>query len=534
MPASAPTDTDQRPAFILGLDGVPWDFLEDWVTEDEFPNLYRVMDEGATGPLRSTTPAFTPLAWPSIASGVWPDKHGVYGFQKLTAAHTNRMYTNADVKQPALWEIVSSSVACNVPVTYPAADIDGTLVAGTMTPTMDDEYTSPPELSDEIEEAVPNHRISLRWGEYLDDPEAFADKIETLVQSRRRLLEFLESRRDGWELFFFTVMTPDRLQHLVWDEEVLKAHYRRIDDLLGDVISIVESENANLFVVSDHGFGPVSKTVCVNNILESNGYLTRQETGTRTLLEEVGITKSNLEAALSGLGIDVHDFVKKYLPRPVVNRLATNIPGSHTVYDIDVENTQAVVHEMGNVHINATDRFEDGSVPPEAVAPLKRELKRLFESFTDPETNDQPLTVHDGETLFPTDPNAPDLVLEAAPEYTLSTSLADTPVREAQEEADHRSQGIFAAWGPDVESDASLSGLSVVDVAPTVLHSLGRPIPARADGRVVDDLFTADSSPARRAVTEREYSRGQSGADDRDGDMGQVKDRLQGLGYMED
>lgn len=534
MSAPSPTDGDDGKVFVLGLDGVPWNMLTDWVTEAEFPNLHRILTEGATGPLQSTTPAVTPCAWPSITTGVWPDKHGVYSFQKLTADHTHRMYTNADVNQPALWEIVSRSVACNVPVTYPATEMDGTLVAGTMTPTMDDEYTWPPELREEIKEEVPNHRISLRWGEYLDKQDEFVNEIETLVESRRQLLEFLESRTDDWQLFFFTVMAPDRLQHLVWDEDVLKDHYQQLDELVGDVLSIVESEDANLFVVSDHGFGPVSRAVCVNRILETNGYLVRQDSGARTLLEELGITKSNLRAAMSRAGINVHDFIKNYVPRSFVNQVASNVPGEHTVYDIDSTETKAIVHGMGNVYINSTERFKNGSVKPGEVEPLKRELKRLFTSFTDPKTNEQPLDVYDGDTVFPTDPEAPDLVVEAAPEYTLSTSLTSTEVKEPTEDADHRKHGVFMAWGPDVEAGTSLSGLSVVDVAPTVLHSLAKPIPEQTDGRVVEEVFTSGSVPGRLSVSTQAYERGNPSGSEQIGDMDEVKTRLKGLGYMED
>ena len=533
MTATAPNEMNGSKTFILGLDGVPWDYLNDWVNEEEFPNFHRVMSEGATGLLRSTTPAVTPLAWPSITTGAWPDKHGVYGFQKLTADHTQRMYTNADVEQPSLWEIVPSSVACNVPVTYPATEIDGTLVAGTMTPTMDDEYTSPPELSDEIAQEIPNHRISLRWGDYLDRREEFVDEIGGLVESRRQLLEFLESQVDDWRLFFFTVMAPDRLQHLVWDEAVLKDHYRRLDALLGDVLSVVEAADANLFVVSDHGFGPVSKTVCVNHILEANGYLTRQENATRSLLQRAGVTKDTLKGALNHVGIDEHDLVKNYLPRPLVNRVASNVPGSHTVYDIDPDRTQALVHGKGNVYINAEDRFEDGSVPESAVEPLKRELERLFSSYADPETGRRPLEVHDGDDLFPTDSESPDLVVEPSPDYAISSSLTSEPIKEPSEDADHRKNGIFFAWGPDVRTGASLEGLSVVDVAPTVLHGFGLPIPERTDGRVVDELFREGSAPDSTEVTERAYSRHSETSRNQTGDMDRVKDRLQGLGYMD-
>lgn len=534
MSVSSDEKVPGRKAFILGLDGVPWDLLTEWVTETEFPNFYRVLNEGVSGPLESTTPAVTPLAWPSIATGVWPDKHGVYGFQELTSEYTHRMYTNKDLRQPPLWEIIPSSMVCNVPVTYPATKIDGELIAGTMTPTMNDEYTYPPELSEEIASELPDHQISLRWGEYLDRKDEFVEEIEALVESRRELLDFFSSRSQDWQLFFFTVMAPDRLQHLVWDEEVLKKHYKQLDALLGDVLEIVELEEANLFVVSDHGFGPVSKTVCVNHILEANGYLVRQETGARTVLEKLGITKTRLRELLTHLGIDEHTLIKNYLPRPVVDQLAANVPGEHTVYDIDPEETQAVVHGMGNVYINSTDRFREGSVPAEEITARKHELKQLFSSYTDPDTLEQPLEVHDGETLFPTDPSAPDLVLEPQAEYTLSTSLTETSMKEPEEDADHRKHGVFLTWGPDIAQMQSVEDVSVVDVAPTVLHSFGVPIPEQADGRVIQDVFKPGSRGEQMEIETREYFREQQETQEPQAeDMEQVKDRLKGLGYME-
>ncbi|NIR37171.1 MAG: phosphodiesterase, partial [Actinobacteria bacterium] len=55
-------------AFVLGFDGVPWTLLTRFVEAGALPNVERVMAEGAAGPLESTTPPTTPLAWPSIAT----------------------------------------------------------------------------------------------------------------------------------------------------------------------------------------------------------------------------------------------------------------------------------------------------------------------------------------------------------------------------------------------------------------------------------------------------------------------------------
>jgi len=49
--------------------------------------------------------------------------------------------------------------------------------------------------------------------------------------------------------------------------------------------------------------------------------------------------------------------------------------------------------------------------------------------------------------------------------------------------------GIFIAAGPDIVHEA-LNGVSVLDVAPTILHLFGQKIPADMDGRVLEELFS--------------------------------------------
>ena len=46
----------------------------------------------------------------------------------------------------------------------------------------------------------------------------------------------------------------------------------------------------------------------------------------------------------------------------------------------------------------------------------------------------------------------------------------------------HRMNGVFIAWGPDVTPGGRLSDAALINVAPTVLHLLGQPIPAEMDG----------------------------------------------------
>ncbi len=521
------TETDR--AFVLGLDGVPWNLLSGWIEAGELPNFRTLTADGVRSPLESTTPPTTPTAWPSIATGVWPDKHGIYGFQRLESDYTQQMNTSEDRSQPALWDLLSPSVVGNVPMTFPADEIDGSMVSGMISPRVDHRATHPSALAGEITEHIPEYRIGLNWQRYSGEESRFQDDLTALLETRRTLMNRLLDG-DDWRLFFFVYTAPDRLQHLIWDDEIVLSHYKRLDQILGEVLECVEDAGANLFVVSDHGFGPISKFVSLNTVLSDAGYLIqRRQTATRNSLEGFGITKSTLLESIRKLGIDDGHLVNA-LPKSLVDRVATQVPGDHGLYDVDFTETVAFAHDPSHVYVNDTERFERGTVSPSAIPEVKRELSELFSTLTDPETGERVLTVSDGDELFPTDEASPDLVVVGTDGYEGKTKLTGEVFTDAGvKAAGHRSEGIFFACGPAIESGKELDGLTVVDVAPTLLHSIGEPIPENVDGTVRTDCLVVDESPTTRAVDRHSRDRTDAECDDFEG----VEERLRGLGYME-
>jgi predicted AlkP superfamily phosphohydrolase/phosphomutase len=528
---SSHAESDRR-AFVLGLDGIPWNLVEKWAGEGELPSFQRVLSEGAGGPLTSTTPPSTSLAWPSIATGAWPDGHGVYGFQALSPTYSHRINTSRDVRQPELWDLVSPSVVGNVPMTYPADDTDATMVTGMMTPERDEGFTNPPELAEEIEDRIPDYTIGLDWEQYHGRVDAFMDDLGELVAARRKLMDLLHERGD-WRLFFFVYTAPDRLQHLVWDEDVLLEHYRTLDSILGDAMDVAEREDATLYVVSDHGFGPVEKLVYVNRLLERGGYLVRRDdAGARGLLGRFGIDKDRVLGLLERVGVDDRTLVD-HLPRSVLDAAAARVPGDHGLYDLDYDRTVAFAHGPGNVYVNDTGRFADGAVHPAEVDRVTDELVEVLESAVDPETGERVLRVWNGDDHYPGDDYAPDLIVRGRSGYAKRTSLGEQSFADSKAMAGHHErEGVFVAWGPDVAAGTAPEDATVVDVAPTVLHGLGEAIPARADGRVLAEIFTSGSEPDRREPTTAEYAT-TAGDDAVDRDFSDVEDRLRGLGYME-
>ncbi len=516
--------------FVFGLDGVPWDLLSRWATNGDLPNFQTLMEEGVSGPLESTTPPTTPLAWPSIATGVRPDKHGIYAFRRLTESYTTEMNTSNEVKQPALWDILTPSVVGNVPMTFPARVREGKMVTGMMTPSMDEKFTHPPELADQIEATVPEYEIGLNWSEYDGWEGEFEADFSALLAARRKLMQQL-MKTDEWNLFFFVYTEPDRLQHLVWEEDILLEHYRELDDILGEVMSYVTENDANLFVVSDHGFESVSQLVHVNTVLEQHGFLTRKQSdGSRGLLESVGITKERVRKGLRA--VNAEQLVHSVLPDSVVDTAAGAIPGDDVLYDVEFSDTEVFMANYGNVYVNDTERFDTGTVDPQDKERIKNEAKAVLESLADPETDERLLEVYDGTEMFPTDPESPDIVLQSCEGYTIEKTLSEELQTNVGAIAgDHNSRGIIHVWGPNIESGIRIPDATVYDVAPTILQSHLREIPQNTDGRVLD-VFSPGSPPDRTEPSFADYHSAETTAG-HDDEFDDVEERLRGLGYLD-
>jgi arylsulfatase A-like enzyme len=94
--------------------------------------------------------------------------------------------------------------------------------------------------------------------------------------------------------------------------------------------------------------------------------------------------------------------------------------------------------------------------------------------------------------------------------------------------------GIFVACGPDIAKGQALDNPNIVDVAPTLLHLLGLPVPAHMDGQVLRQAFAEGSRAANVDVT-YEQTNGSHHSETAGYTAEQeekVKERLRQLGYL--
>lgn len=72
------------------------------------------------------------------------------------------------------------------------------------------------------------------------------------------------------------------------------------------------------------------------------------------------------------------------------------------------------------------------------------------------------------------------------PDHLRPSSIPNIPAGPAVE---HRDYGVFAISGPGVRKDQAVHGVSLLDVAPTILNVMGLPVGEDMDGRVLSQVF---------------------------------------------
>ena len=102
---------------------------------------------------------------------------------------------------------------------------------------------------------------------------------------------------------------------------------------------------------------------------------------------------------------------------------------------------------------------------------------------------------------------------------------------------DHRMEGVLVASGAgDSASAPRRPDANLLDIAPTVLHLLGVPVPADMDGRVLSELLTPEfaATAAARAEVDPDASAQPvgSGSSYSSQDDAAIQDRLADLGYL--
>ncbi|MDL5360629.1 alkaline phosphatase family protein [Halalkalicoccus sp. NIPERK01] len=533
---------------VIGLDAACSRVVDPLIERGALPHLAGLIGAGASGPLESQIPPWTPSAWPSLYTGVNPGKHGVFDFLAFDGYDWD-VINATHVRFPAIWEVLSErglrSVVVNVPVTHPPGEIDGAIVPGYTAP--EEPACHPEGILEEIREAIGEYRVYPPHGSGVDPEEAIAN-YRDLIASRGAAFRYLCREFDP-EFGFVEFQSTDTVFHeLAGDSRGVEAVYRAVDREVGSVLGATDPDT--VFLVSDHGMGPYEEyEFRVNEFLRREGYVeavsgreggmpswgtiheherARTESpGTGALVESalsravlagarVGLTSQRAHRLLDRVGLA--ESVARVVPADLI-RAATE--------QVDFAGSAAYMRsrtELG-VRINLAGREPEGVVAPEEYESVREDLVEKLSAVRTPDGDPVFETVAPREEVFsgPYVEHAVDVV--AVPqdyEQFISARLLGEPFGDPEEPWNHKRDGLFAATGEGIDSGADLTDAHLFDVAPTVLASLGVPRDERMDGRVL---------PVVEAVGTERYA--DIEGDRRRTDSRAVEDRLSQLGYLE-
>jgi len=256
--------------------------------------------------------------------------------------------------------------------------------------------------------------------------------------------------------------------------ERCERYFRSLDGLIGQAVQRAGT-GATVILASDHGFGPTRDVFAVNAWLEQQGYLYWADN------ESNAPRRSNTDVGFAEM--------------------------TRHVNALDWSRTLAYAATPSSQGINIVEKVpgSDDPLPEDVRAQISIELAAGLMELRHPETGQpliQDLWTREQAFVGPFEALGPDLSMVLAEGGTMSILPSETIVaRRDQVRGHHRWEGIYLAAGPGIQAGTVGPEMSIVDIAPLVLHRLGLPIPDDMAGRMAPELFEAGELDRHPPVT---------------------------------
>jgi predicted AlkP superfamily phosphohydrolase/phosphomutase len=505
---------------VFGLDGANWPLIEPWLEVGHLPNIDRLRKEGLWGISESVLPPVTCPNWKCYATSRSPGAHDVYWWEQV-----DRDSPDIDVPDsrsftaPELWDYLNDegldAGVINLPMSYPPRELRQFMIAGGPR-SREADYTYPAELESEIERRF-GYRVHpenvVTSSEDRSGVEATLGIIETRFETAEALLD-----ETDLDFLHLTIFHLNVLQHYFWNGPPVERAWKLIDDWLRSFLD----EGHTIVLMSDHGCAEIQDVFHVNEWLQEEGYLA-METSAGDYLMKAGLTQERLAGLVRSVGLESR--IRKYVPRRLIERFPDEegIKRDNKFDKMVREDTDAIASGQGLIYVlhdPGSTRYE------EVVTELVEKLDRL----QTPRGSPLATAVHRGDELYPEgDPRfRPDLIFEQGPGVHTSGAVGKNAVftSTGRWDAENIPEGLFLAYGPNVAAEGDIGAISILDIAPTVLHAMGQDLPEDFEGDPVQATHTD-----RHEVTYRSPlpARGSTAADSSQ----EVTERLADLGYLE-
>jgi len=258
----------EHKAIIIGIDSLEPLFVKQLINSDDSKGFSYFYEAGTVLPMRSTFPPDTVLAWPTIYTGLIPQRFRLKPeLESIFDLRIASLNIRTELRGKTFWDIASTydKKVCiiNPLFAYPPWQVNGIMVSG---PSFG---LRGPTLSIPLRDYVKKYRL----GTYGRTPLLLHEYKEVFKEAQKQLLDVFNLttnllKEDNYDLVFTADYTLDRIQHFFWRfsdkgdpdnpklfnlyDDYIKEYYRLLDRLIKYFIEKYGDEYI-IIVLGDHG-----------------------------------------------------------------------------------------------------------------------------------------------------------------------------------------------------------------------------------------------------------------------------------------
>ena len=434
---------------VIGVDGATWNVMRPLMRRGELPNIKRLADTGVTARFKSIRPLFSPAIWTTLATGKLPAGHGIPTFHA----------TRHDLKSSRIWDVVSAAGETvgifGWLMTWPPDRVNGFIVPSWMAYGPE---THPEDLRFINQWGRKNQPLDLEKAKRFglserseNSYQRFAERFENIpedeVMFRYRSMELAVKTDlfahlyEEYDPRFATYMTSavDHISHLYWKfhepekfEKVENKDIRRFSDCIPSIYREVDRTVGQLVKVA----GPDTAVI----ILSDHGFKALPQHNSREI---------DVESLLEKLG------------------------WANVVYD--------KLGVRAFLHLSESSITWEEAVSVLEGLQVEESGEKLFNISYDLSTE----AVLIETTSEMRDVNLMGNVAIGDQSYPLSEIVPKQPLMSGG----HALYGVLIMNGPPFSEGVELEEAHVLDLAPTVMATLGYPVASDLEGKVLLDAF---------------------------------------------
>lgn len=523
--------TKPRVLFI-GLDAADRELVDRWEGEGLLPNISRMKRAGAWGSIRTTADVLHVSAWPSIFTGTEPDKHGLYHAYVMQPGVQAPVRPRPDLcPVPWLWKTLDEHgkrcIVIDAFLTCPLKNFGGVQLVDWGSWTWFWQQTILPlDLAKEVSDrfgpypAEDHSKVGMTPP---PDPEGFRQRLLAGVAKKAEVAKWLMTSQD-WDFFLVVFGESHPAGHYFWHYQdpayiahpktcpdtlrnALRDVYVALDRAIGELLDTADA-NTLVCLFAGDGMGPnYSGSHLLAPLLEKMSMLNAPAAAGAPGAAPPRAKKSLLSTLRGLVPKQLRALVSRWLlPRSVNQRLSLHWKTAGIAWD----RTKAFVIENANegfVRVNLKGREPQGTVEPGAAYDnICREVSETARALVNP-ANGKPAAhaVHCTDDLYsgPCRSVMPDVIIAWDPEAKVTTDMhagAGCAVHSDQAgyeitpyyTGNHRPNAFGALVGPGVSAGSSIEGISILDVAPSLLRRFGIEPLAHMDGKPIAPLTGHD------------------------------------------